>query len=211
MDKLNGEKVKNNSRYERDIQRSFAVIYHNLKRIQDERPSQDHSTRRRHSEPHIRASNTALLEKYKNTASSERPLSTTAKAADPRKKRRVSFSSIVNHTLIPESNESRTVDQVFNFSEKDKSLETSQTRYRSHSEPNALLSIAAGLHKYNGTVSREKERPHLATTTRAPDPRYTRRVSFSGLMDQTLMQQFNGLRTADEVSNFVEREAAAEM
>lgn len=174
MDKLNGEKVKNNSRYERDIQRSFAVIYHNLKRIQDERPSQDHSTRRRHSEPHIRASNTALLQKYKNTASSERPHSATAKAADPRKKRRVSFSSIVNHTLIPESSESRTVDQVFNFTEKDKSLETSQTRYRSHSEPNALSSIAVGLHKYNGTVSREKERPHLATTTRAPDPRYTR-------------------------------------
>ena len=208
MDKLNGEKVKNNSRYERDIQRSFAVIYHNLKRIQDERPSQDHSTRRRHSEPQIRASNTGLLQKYKNTASSERSHSTTAQAADTRKKRRVSFSSIVNHTLIPESNESRTVDQVSNFSEKDKTLETNQTRFRSHSEPNALSSIAAGLHKYDGTVSRDKERSHHESTR---SEIYKTKVNFSGFMDQTLIQQFNGLRTGDEVSNFLERESAAEM
>ena len=148
MDKLNGQEVKNNSRYERDMQRSFAVIYHNLRRIQGERHSQEHlAPRRRHSEPQIRAPNTELLQRYKGTGSGERPHSTTAQAADPRNKRRVSFSSIVNHALIPESHEPRAVDQVFNFSEKDKGLETSQTRCRSHSDPHVLASNAVGLHK----------------------------------------------------------------
>ena len=147
MDKLNGQEVKNNSRYERDMQRSFAVIYHNLRRIQDERHSQDHLARRRHSEPQICAPNTELLQRYQGTGSGERPHSTTAQATNPRNKRRVSFSSIVNHALIPESHEPRAIDQVCNFSEKGKALETSRTRYRRNSDPHCdvLASNAVGL------------------------------------------------------------------
>ena len=124
----NGRKVKNSSRYERDMERSFAVIYHNLKRIQDEKPPQERP-RRRHSEPQI--SNFALLQKheqnpYKQRANAADQSSETT-ALEPRG-RRVSFSgSSVIHTFsqgIPESSGSKPAEQVCNFQESDRDKES---------------------------------------------------------------------------------------
>ena len=36
------ERVNRNSKYQKQMDRSFAVIYHNLKRIQDNKPLQEH-------------------------------------------------------------------------------------------------------------------------------------------------------------------------
>ena len=116
----NGDKVKNSSSYERDMERSFAVIYHNLKRIQDEKPPQER-TRRRHSEPQI--PNLALLQRHEQTPHRQRANSTdqsTATTAFEPKTRRVSFSGRVIHTFnqaIPE-NSSRPAEQVCYFTEK---------------------------------------------------------------------------------------------
>lgn len=128
MDKsatLLGQKGKNNSRYQRDIERSFAVIYHNLKRIQDEKPSQDRLSRRRHSEPQTHAPNPALLRRCEDTVSRERAHSASAITPDPRQnKRRVSFSDI--QTSIPETLGSRVASKVCNFTERDKDQETTR-------------------------------------------------------------------------------------
>lgn len=88
----NGQKVKKNSRYQKDMERSFAVIYYNLKRIQDEKPSRLPLSHKRHnSEPQI--PNPELLRKYEQTPSRERSYSETTKPPGTRdNKRRVSFS-----------------------------------------------------------------------------------------------------------------------
>lgn len=118
-----GQKVKNSSRYERDMERSFAVIFHNLKRIQDEKPPQEPRPRRRHSEPQI--PNLALLQNHEQTPHRQRDnssdQSTEATALQP-KARRVSFSGSVIHTFrqaIPESSASRPAEQVCNFPDKE--------------------------------------------------------------------------------------------
>lgn len=88
-------KVKNNSKYEKEIGRSFAVIYHNLKRIQDE-SSQVGLTRRTYSEPVGPAPNPELL-KYEQTHSRQKSHSESrpsSKAPDPKQKRKVSFSDL---------------------------------------------------------------------------------------------------------------------
>ena len=96
-------KVKNNSRYEKDIEKSFAVIYHNLKRIQDDKQRQEQLMRRWHSEPQITAPNPTLLQKNQKTSvSRERSHSATANNHDPRKnKRKVSFSAMISEAYIP--------------------------------------------------------------------------------------------------------------
>lgn len=43
------------TRYERDMAKSFAVIYHNLKRLQEDKQSERKRVRRSHSEPQIPA------------------------------------------------------------------------------------------------------------------------------------------------------------
>lgn len=104
------------------MERSFAVIYHNLKRIQDEKPSQERP-RRRHSEPQI--PNLALLQNHEQAPHRQRAnssdQSTETTALEPRS-RRVSFSGSVIHTFsqaIPESSGSRPAEQVCNFPDKE--------------------------------------------------------------------------------------------
>jgi len=82
------EKLKRSqSRYEKDIEKSFAVIYHNLKRIQDDKQSQEQLMGRWHSEPQITAPNPILLQKNQKTSvSRERSQSATDNNHDPRKK-----------------------------------------------------------------------------------------------------------------------------
>ena len=100
MDKTatgNGQQVKSNSRYQKDMEKSFAVIYHNLKRIQEDRESQHRWVRRNHSEPQIQANNPALLRKNKQTPNRERSQSVPSGSPDPKdNKRRVSFCDSVN-------------------------------------------------------------------------------------------------------------------
>ena len=91
----NGKQV----RYQRDMEKSFAVIYHNLRRIKEDRQSQDRWAKRRsHSEPQLHAHNPALLTKYEPTPNRERSRYTaTSKSPDPKDyKRKVSFSDNVN-------------------------------------------------------------------------------------------------------------------
>ena len=194
MDKLNGQKVKTNPRYQRDMERSFAVIYHNLKRIQDGKPSQDSlARRRRHSEPQIQAPNPALLQKYENI-----------QTYGPRKQRRVSFSNVVNHTSIPETHQNGADIQ------RDKVKETSQDRFRrrSHSDPQSLAPIPLLLLKHNGTVSRDVS---SLETTKALDQRaYKRKVNFPDGIEQTLVKEFHRLRTDDEVCDLPKEETTAE-
>lgn len=106
MDKsttTNQRKVKNNSRYQKDIDRSFAVIYHNLKRIQDDKQSQERLTRRSNSEPQITGPNPTLQHKKESIVSRERSYSATTINHDPRSnKRRVSFSTMVSEVSMPE-------------------------------------------------------------------------------------------------------------
>lgn len=118
----NGHKVKNSSSYERDMERSFTVIYHNLKRIQDEKAPRERP-RRRHSEPQI--PNLALLQRHEQTPQRQRANSTdqsTETTAFGPKTRRVSFTGSVIHSFsqaIPE-NSSRPAEQVCNFTEKER-------------------------------------------------------------------------------------------
>ena len=100
MDKsttLNGKKVKHNSRYQRDIDRSLTVIYHNLKRIQDEKLSQENVNLRRHSDPTGHATNSLQWQTYENTVFRERPHSETNRYHFPSKgERKVSFADVVS-------------------------------------------------------------------------------------------------------------------
>lgn len=123
----NGQKVKNSSRYERDMERSFAVIYHNLKRLQDEKPPQERS-RRRHSEPEI--SSFASSQKHEQNPHRQRSNATVqsleATALYPRG-RRVSFSgSSLIHTFskaIPVGKGSRPAEQLCKIPEREKDKE----------------------------------------------------------------------------------------
>lgn len=114
----NGQKVKNSSRYERDMERSFAVIYHNLKRIKDEKPHQERPTRR-YSESQV--PNLALLQKYEQTTPKQRTDQSTETTESEPKPRRVSFScSSMVHTFrqtIQEKSRSKSVEQACNFPE----------------------------------------------------------------------------------------------
>ena len=117
----NGHKVKNSSSYERDMEKSFAVIYHNLKRIQDEKPLNERP-RRRHSMPQI--PNPALLQRYEQTTPEQRADQSTETTALLSKPRRVSFSDCVTHTFssqtaILEMSGSRPVEEVCNLPERD--------------------------------------------------------------------------------------------
>lgn len=88
--------VTNSSRYERDIEKCFLVIYHNLKRIQEDSPSgQNNLTRQRSkSAPQIPVADPALLRKHKNSFSIEGSHCTNDASHNPRKnKRKVSFSA----------------------------------------------------------------------------------------------------------------------
>ena len=121
----NGQKVKNSSRYERDMEKSFAVIYHNLKRIQDEKTLNERP-RRRHSAPQI--PNPALLQRYEQTTPENRADQSTETVWTP-KPRRVSFSDSVIHTFSSQSatqeiSGSRPVEQVCNLPERDRDKET---------------------------------------------------------------------------------------
>lgn len=195
MDKLNEQKVKTNSRYQRDMERSFAVIYHNLKRIRDEKSSQDSlARRRRHSEPQLHAPNPAFLQKYENVQTS-----------GPQKQRRVSFSSVVNHTSIPATHENGASIQ------RDQMKEASEDGFirRSHSDPQSPAPIPSLLLKHNGTVSRDGLN---SETTKALDQRaHKRKVNFSDGIDQTLVKEFHRLRTTDdEVCDLLKEETTAE-
>ena len=103
MDKLQETKVKSNTRYQRDMDRSFAVIYHNLRRIQDEGPKHDRHLTRRYSEPQISAPNAALLTSN-NEAYGVHEETNSSNDLNPQtaKTRRVSFSNTVNRTSISE-------------------------------------------------------------------------------------------------------------
>lgn len=189
----NEQKVKNNSRYQRDIERSFAVIYHNLKRIQDDKQQQrqERLTRRRsHSEPEIPTPNRALLENYEQkTVSRESSQNHDAR----NNKRRVSFAGIVNHASIPENNGTRVVDPVCSLPEREKNREMSQdclTRRR-HSEPQIRAPIPELLRKYEETSGRE--RSNSLTCKESPDLRNcTRRVSFCDSVNSTLKPERHG-------------------
>jgi len=117
----NGHKAKNSSSYERDMEKSFAVIYHNLKRIQDEKPLNERP-RRRYSVPQI--PNPALLQRYEQTTPEQRADQSTESTVLPPKPRRVSFSDSVTHTFssqsaILEMSGSRPVEQVCNLPERE--------------------------------------------------------------------------------------------
>lgn len=103
MDKLQEKKVKSNTRYQRDMDRSFAVIYHNLRRIQDEGPKYDRRLMRRYSEPQTSVPNPAFLTSN-NEACGVHEETNSSNGSNPQmvKTRRVSFSNTVNHTLISE-------------------------------------------------------------------------------------------------------------
>lgn len=112
-------KVKNSSRYARHMDRSFAVIYHNLKRIQDEKQPQE-EPRRRHSEP---IGNLALLQNLDETTPKQRGNeSTETTASSGPQQRRVSFSGRIIHTFsqtIPISSSSRPAEYVHDLPETD--------------------------------------------------------------------------------------------
>ncbi|XP_068746345.1 uncharacterized protein [Montipora capricornis] len=82
MDKLNNRKVKANvnTSYQRDIERSFSVIYHNLKRIQEER-SKEGNLMSRNSEPHLSSPNAALPQRNEETGVLQR--SNSSKGSNP--------------------------------------------------------------------------------------------------------------------------------
>ena len=127
----NGHKAKNSSSYERDMEKSFAVIYHNLKRIQDEKPLHE-GPRRRHSVPQI--PNPALLQRHEPPEQSAADQSAETTALPP-KPRRVSFCDSVTHTTfssrsaILEISGSRPVEQVCNFPERDRDKDTSSQMF----------------------------------------------------------------------------------
>lgn len=113
------------------MEKSFAVIYHNLKRIQDEKPLHERP-RRRHSEPPL--PNPALFQRYEQTTPEQRADQSTETTALPPKPRRVSFSDSVIHTFssqsaIPEFSGSRPVEQVCNLPERDRDKETSSNMF----------------------------------------------------------------------------------
>ena len=121
----NAHKAKNSSSYERDMEKSFAVIYHNLKRIREEKPNE--RPRRRHTVPPIL--NPALLQRYEQSTPEQRADQSTETTALLPKPRRVSFSDSVIHTFssqsaIPEMSGSRPVEQVCNLPERDRDKDT---------------------------------------------------------------------------------------
>ena len=89
--------VTNSSRYERDIEKCFLVIYHNLKRIQEDNSSgQNRCTRQRSkSAPPIPVPDPALLRKHKNSFSREAGSSSTSDTSEKLRnnRRKVSFSA----------------------------------------------------------------------------------------------------------------------
>lgn len=108
-------KVRDSTRYARDMERSFAVIYHNLKRIQDDRPPQA-EPRRRHSVPAM--PNLTSLKKLDETTPEQRSNESKETAEFPNlKKRRVSFSTFSQ--TIPISCSSRPAEQVHDLTETD--------------------------------------------------------------------------------------------
>ena len=108
-------KVRDSSRYARDMERSFAVIYHNLKRIQDDRQPQI-KPRRRHSVPAMPS--LASVQKLDETTSEQRRRESKETAPSPNlKKRRVSFSTLSQ--TIPISCSSRPEEQVPDLPETD--------------------------------------------------------------------------------------------
>ena len=117
------QKLKTNSTYQRDIERSFAVIYHNLRRIQDDKQSQEPLKRRRHSEPQMRAPDPALLNQHQQQRF-ERSNSVTCNSSNSRQhQRRVSFSNVVCRSFTPISHESTTSQQEANSPTQDKEQE----------------------------------------------------------------------------------------
>lgn len=117
------QKLKTNSTYQRDIERSFAVIYHNLRRIQDDKQSQEPLKRRRRSEPQMRAPDPALLNQHQQQRF-QRSNSVTCNSSNSRQhQRRVSFSNVVCRSFTPISNESTTSHQEANSPTQDKEQE----------------------------------------------------------------------------------------
>lgn len=117
------QKLKTNSTYQRDIERSFAVIYHNLRRIQDDKQSQEPLKRRRRSEPQMRAPDPALLNQHQQQRF-QRSNSVTCNSSNSRQhQRRVSFSNVVCRSFTPISLESTTSHQEANSPTQDKEQE----------------------------------------------------------------------------------------
>lgn len=82
---MEATKIKSSSKYQKEIDKSFAVIYHNLKRIQENDPLE--GKLRRHSQPDLPASYASLqrnLLKEKSHSLKEAPSKTM--------NRRVNFS-----------------------------------------------------------------------------------------------------------------------
>lgn len=106
-------KVKNNLKYQRDMERSFAVIYHNLKRIQDDGKSgQVQFTPRRHSEPRKTAADSVLQKEHNNGFQRERSRSETNQSYEQRiNKKRVSFSDVAGQAFTS-GLETTIVDQL---------------------------------------------------------------------------------------------------
>lgn len=66
-------KVENNAKYQRGIEKSFAVIYHNLKRIQEDGNSSRNNLRhRRHSQTVLPTAGPAKLNRHKSNSLKER-------------------------------------------------------------------------------------------------------------------------------------------
>lgn len=79
------DKINSNSKYQKEIERSFAVIYHNLKRIQD---TEHAPLTRRYSQPET--SSSAVSQQRRRRPGRDKTNSTVAQGS--KSTRRVSFS-----------------------------------------------------------------------------------------------------------------------
>ena len=207
MDKLNNRKVKTNvnTSYQRDIERSFSVIYHNLKRIQEERPKEGNLTRR-NSEPHLSSPNAALPQRNEETGVLQR--SNSSKGSNPLrgKTRRVSFShDIVTHASISDSHTS------IDTREFSRGQETTDVQgrvfHRSYSDPQNRVPNLTQMHTNNST-SRSRTRMPL-TVTKAPDQSNDKAGKMDGIK-QTLTHEFKRLRVVHEECPIPENRTMAE-
>lgn len=87
-------KVENNAKYQRGIEKSFAVIYHNLKRIQEDGNSSRNNLRhRRHSQTVLPTAGPAKLNRHKSNSLKERSVCASNQLSNDTKKakKRVHF------------------------------------------------------------------------------------------------------------------------
>ena len=122
----NGQNMIKSSSYERNMERSFAVIYHNLKRIQDEKPLQERTQSKKNTHRHANIQSCINAKARANPSRSQTKANTTDQITKPSalesKPRRVIFSGSVIHIFsqaIPENSVSRPAKQVRNFPARD--------------------------------------------------------------------------------------------